>query len=598
MLIRPSDTKRGVAVGVHPDRRPLLTHGWLVARVAVLLSLAACASPKVDATELPSQPTTAATIASPASLWISPGVPEELRTQAESLGPPIVSDKALASITLSEAGPQQPGGIDWFYALAAPFPTVLDGISATDLRDVWIGKSSRDYASWTLWMTEPTLGLLTASWGAPAVKIKTGAPDALADAAWDTMPSWAIVPFESLEPRWKVLTIDGQSPIHKDFDPAAYALRFGFTMAGANAGAFASRLPSTNREASRLSTVILTGTSALAREIAYQMEIKGVEYPARDIAGWLREADVLHVSHETSFDPTCPPPNPLKPRFFCSSPRYVDLFDYVGVDVVELTGNHILDNGAGSFLYSLDLYRSHHISYFGGGANLEEAGKPLLIEHHGNSLAFIGCNFAEPPQPLATGQSPGANPCDWPRLEQQIRLVKSGGYLPIVTLQYKEGYSPTVMPWQSVDFRRAAFAGAAIVSGSQSHVPLQMEFYEGAFVHYGLGNLFFGQMGNQPPGPGLPIQPAVRYEFIDRHVIYAGRHISTELLTAMLEDYARPRPMTDAERSAILEAYFAYSGWLPLVPTPAPAKTPTLYPLLKFVPLPTYTPYPTSTPRP
>jgi poly-gamma-glutamate synthesis protein (capsule biosynthesis protein) len=155
-----------------------------------------------------------------------------------------------------------------------------------------------------------------------------------------------------------------------------------------------------------------------------------------------------------------------------------------------------------------------------------------------------------------------------------------------------------VMPWQSVDFHRPAAAGAAIVSGSQSHVPLEMEFYQGAFIHYGLGNLFFGQMANQPPGPGLPLQPAVRYEFLDRHVVYDGHYISTELLTAMLEDYARPRPMTADERAAILQAYFAYSGWLPLVPTPAPAKTPTLYPLLKFSPLPTYTPIPTVTAAP
>jgi len=238
------------------------------------------------------------------------------------------------------------------------------------------------------------------------------------------------------------------------------------------------------------------------------------------------------------------------------------------------------------------------MSYYGGGANLEDARQPLLIENHGNKLAFLGCNFAEPPQPLATDRAPGANPCDWALLEQQIKSVIQGGYLPIVTMQYKEGYSPMVMPWQSIDFHRPAAAGAVIVSGSQSHVPLEMEFFKGAFIHYGLGNLFFGQMANQPPGPGLPLQPAVRFEFLDRHVIYAGRYISTELLTAMLEDYARPRPMTPQERAEILEAYFGYSGWLPLVPTPAPAQTPTLYPLLRFAPLPTYTPFPTATPRP
>lgn len=154
------------------------------------------------------------------------------------------------------------------------------------------------------------------------------------------------------------------------------------------------------------------------------------------------------------------------------------------------------------------------------------------------------------------------------------------------------------MPWQENDFRRVSAAGAVIVSGSQSHVPMKMDFYNGGFIHYGLGNLFFGQMGNQPPGPGLPLQPAERYEFIDRHVFYDGRYISTELLTAMLEDYARPCPMTPEERTAFLTAYFGYSGWLPLVPTPAPLQTPTRYPLLQFNPLPTHTPLAEGTPTP
>nr|HID15052.1 hypothetical protein [Anaerolineae bacterium] len=67
----------------------------------------------------------------------------------------------------------------------------------------------------------------------------------------------------------------------------------------------------------------------------------------------------------------------------------------------------------------------------------------------------------------------------------------------------------------------------------------------------GLGNLFFDQMQSLE----------TRQEFVDRHVFYDGRHISTELLTAMLEDYARPRPMTDEEREALLRAAFGASGW-------------------------------------
>jgi poly-gamma-glutamate synthesis protein (capsule biosynthesis protein) len=115
-------------------------------------------------------------------------------------------------------------------------------------------------------------------------------------------------------------------------------------------------------------------------------------------------------------------------------------------------------------------------------------------------------------------------------------------------------YAPTPFKAQRDDFERMANAGASIVQGSQAHYPQSMEFVTGALIHYGLGNLFFDQMGD---GGEVP----TRHEFIDRHVIYDGRYISTELLTAELEDYARPRPMTPQERSAFLADYFAASGW-------------------------------------
>ena len=229
---------------------------------------------------------------------------------------------------------------------------------------------------------------------------------------------------------------------------------------------------------------------------------------------------------------------------------------------------------------------------FGGGADLVDSRKPLLIEDHGNQIAFVGCNEATPHEAWATAKSPGANPCDYSQFLPQITELHSAGYLVIATFQYREGYTPEAMPCQVTDFRNVANAGATIVSGSQSHFPLAMEFYNGVFIHYGLGNLFFDQMGNLPPDPGLPRMPGERREFLDRHVIYDGRYISTELLTAMLEDYSRPRPMTEDERAAVLQEYFEHSGWMPLVPTPAPQQTPTIIPLPPFVPLPTHTPLP------
>jgi poly-gamma-glutamate capsule biosynthesis protein CapA/YwtB (metallophosphatase superfamily) len=109
------------------------------------------------------------------------------------------------------------------------------------------------------------------------------------------------------------------------------------------------------------------------------------------------------------------------------------------------------------------------------------------------------------------------------------------------------------------DFGKLADAGAAIISGSQSHFPMNFEFKGNTFIHYGPGNLFFDQM-NYIRSDGSTTE-GTRREFIDRYVIYDNKVISVELLTAMLEDYARPRPMTEAERNQFLEDIFAASGW-------------------------------------
>ncbi len=260
---------------------------------------------------------------------------------------------------------------------------------------------------------------------------------------------------------------------------------------------------------------------------------------------------------------------------FCSDPKYIDLLTDVGADVVELTGNHFADRGAAGMLETIQIYNDKGLPYFGGGADLQDSLKPALFEVNGNKIAFIGCNKPDADRfPTARDFRPGAAPCDFPYLQQKIAEMKSQGYVVVSTFQWNESYDSRPSPQQMDDFRLMADSGASIVSGSQAHYPQMMEFYGGAFIHYGLGNLFFDQMGDQDWMP-----PGIRREFYDRYVIYNGKLISVELLTGILEDYARPRLMTDDERAGYLQEYFFYSGWMQLVPTPTPTITPTLTPM-------------------
>ncbi len=483
----------------------------------------------------------------PEYLWISPVVPDLLRQYAVSSGLPLTDDPIAATFSLDLAsGPEAQS--TWIYALVTPYPSLVDEVSLADLRAAWGGAWRGPFAGRPLWLDQATLNTFIALWGSPAAGFVSVAPASeLLDIAWAQRPAWALVPFEAIEPRWKVLSVDGQSPIHNDFDPNAYGLQVAFSL---RPGVFA--LPAGNRDPSLLTVLAMTGVTALVRGTADRMERKGVLYPGEQVRDVLRAADVAHISNEVPFAQGCPPPDPYTQSLrFCSDPSYIALLEDVGTDIVELTGNHFQDYGTAAALSTMDLYDQYGMLYFGGGRDLESAFRPILMTDHGNRLAFLGCNYAGPVSDWATDLQPGSTPCDFPRLEAEIAGVRAAGYLPIMTFQYYEYDQPYPSDYELRDFRRMAAAGATIVSGSQSHFPAAMEFYGESFIHYGLGNLFFDQM----------FRGELRMEFIDLHVFYDGRYLGTELLTYQLEDYSRPRPMTPAERSSFLEYIFEAAGW-------------------------------------
>lgn len=491
----------------------------------------------------------------PISIWASPGLPPELLGQAagvtEIAGRPLNwADDPLSADLRLEPSPEA-ALARWVYALVAPFPTVEEGVSRAELELLWQGQAGRP-----LYLAGATGIALAGSLGPAGEGLRITPAAELVDQAWLAGDAWAIVPFDALEPRWKVLTVDGQSPVRSDFSSDGYALAVEYGMSGDaslfDAVAQALAWPATNRDPNRLTTLLMTGVTALVRGTAYKMNLYTSEYPAFAIGDWLRSADLTHISNEVSFYENCPEPDPFASSLrFCSSLEHLHLLEAIETDLVELTGNHLLDYGPEPALYSIARYRDLGMLVFGGGADLAASLEPALVEHHGNRLAFLGCNAAGPPADWASASGPGATPCDDERLLQRVAELKAQGYLVVFTFQWPESNNPQPLPNQVVGFREAIDAGAVIVSGSQAHRPQAMEFYGGGFIHYGLGNLFFDQMHAQ----------SFRQEFLDRHVFYDGRHISTELLTALLEDYAQPRPMTEAERGAFLGEMFAASGW-------------------------------------
>ena len=493
------------------------------------------------------------------SVYVDPNLPAAFKDSLQLAAAGFVlaeSENATAKLTFGSEAPIS----TWIYALVAPFPTITDGINATELQAFWQEASPTVYFD-RLILGQSSYKAIESLWGKPAGTVEVHADTDLLNLAWNTPGTWAIIPFEEIQPRWKAIALDEQSPLHKDFMPDSYPLRVPISLVaveGKSTDAIAVSLKpnvaQTNRDADKLATVILTGVTALVRGTAREMEKLGITRPAEVIGPALRGADILHISNEVPFAVNCgePAPQNIDKLIFCSKDEYVELLKAVGTDVVELTGDHFEDWGPEAMLHTLELYEELGWLYYGGGRNLEEAKKPVKLEVNGTKIAFLGCNAKETTYSNATEDKPGNLRCDWDYMSAEVEKLKGEGYLPIVTFQHNEYYVWEAQSQLREDFHRMEAAGAVIVSGSQAHQPHAIEITDNAVLHYGLGNLFFDQYGLT-----LDTDDA----FIDRHVFYDGKYLGVELLTITFKDFSQPLWMDATARAAMLEKLFSVSKW-------------------------------------
>ncbi|NTU75920.1 MAG: CapA family protein, partial [Anaerolineaceae bacterium] len=389
----------------------------LVAVMLMILLGAGCSlsSPlTMAATYTPFQPLPVPTKTKPSSYWLDASLPVKLLNEFKSPAGLMLTEKAdSADLRFQMVDTKK--GIPWVYALVAPFPTVEDEISLDALKSAWDGSFITGFQDQPLLMSRETLAAFKLLWGQPADgAVKVIPSDQILDTAWQNRPALALIPFEELTPRWKVLRVDGQSPLDGKFQPDSFPLTVYYNWVGdENSLAVINdpaiwEKPLSNWDRSKMTVLLMTGTTALVRGTAAKMDQNGSTYPGEKIRDWLQSADLLHISNEVSFYPKCPLGDPYSASLmFCSRPEYIDLFTYIGVDILESTGNHLQDYGIQPFVDTLAKYKENGWRYYAAGQNLDEARQPLLVEDHGNKLAFIGCNPSGPESVWATDGKPG-----------------------------------------------------------------------------------------------------------------------------------------------------------------------------------------------
>lgn len=497
----------------------------------------------------------------PIRIYFDPALPEELTNgylvtiMGEYAGEKEVSQMILGfepEFLMSEL----------VFALVAPFKTVTDSVSFNDFDSFW--KNGGNFPANELILSVESKTALESVLGPAGGGIRTLKEEDITNFLNMNNGVWAVVPFTEISSTNKVIAIDGVSPLQKSFNPSIYSLIVPIGLSkleGASTAQadleeiireFQAALPKSNRDPEKLTTIVLTGVTALARATAKEMELNGVLSPAVSVGELMREADIAHVSNEVPFAEDCPPPQWVQEKglVFCSDVKYIDLMREIGTDVVELTGDHFADWGPEAMYLTLEMYRNEGWEYYGGGWDIDEAKEPLRIEHNGNKIAFLGCNAKAPGYATASATVPGALHCDMDDMASRVLELKAEGYMVIVTFQHQEIYRWDPTEQMISDSRRIADAGATIVSGSQAHQPHIYEFYGDTFIHYGLGNLFFDQLGWFDDS---------NKAFLDRHVFYDGKYLGVELITAQFFNWSTPTLMTPEARAEMLGRLFEYS---------------------------------------
>ena len=170
-------------------------------------------------------------------------------------------------------------------------------------------------------------------------------------------------------------------------------------------------------------------------------------------------------------------------------PACMDFIKAAGFEIVTLANNHTGDFGPGALQETMRLLDRNGILHAGAGKNLDDSGKPLLLEKNGIKIALL--SYAEYEFGMAGKDMPGACPLDPLTNIRDIKNTSSRVDITLVVIHSGNEHCPIPNPATVNTYRAFADAGASAVIGMHTHCPQGFEIYNGVPIVYSLGNFLF-----------------------------------------------------------------------------------------------------------
>lgn len=157
----------------------------------------------------------------------------------------------------------------------------------------------------------------------------------------------------------------------------------------------------------------------------------------------------------------------------------------------NIANNHTFDNGIEGYQDTVNLITQFNGSFFGGGTNIKESSKPLILKANDISVALVAVAHNE--GMISAKDQPGVFCIDgnFNLMSKQINNLKKQHDWVIVNYHGGEEYTRIPMPSRKKLLRKLSQTAADAVVAHHPHVFQGYEIYNGTPIFYSLGNFVF-----------------------------------------------------------------------------------------------------------
>lgn len=207
-----------------------------------------------------------------------------------------------------------------------------------------------------------------------------------------------------------------------------------------------------------------------------------------DLASEFEAADLVFLNLECPLVSEPTPTKKIGPNLSASIDCVRGLKE-IGVDVVGLANNHIMDHGPRGLHSTISALRAHGINCVGAGDNLSVSGEIVVSVVDGLRIGILAA--AESEFGIATDTSSGAYPIDIIDIVRNIHSRRTEFDFLIVILHAGNEYYQFPRPHLQQICQFLVECGAGAVICQHTHCVGCIENYRGAPIVYGHGNFIF-----------------------------------------------------------------------------------------------------------